>query len=132
MFPVAVQRPLSVPCMFSGMGREGYDAVKASHQDNILDVLQRAGVEVIWLDNDSGCKGVCERVMNKDITAANDPQYCKDGECLDNILLSHIDDVIQKHIKIQCWFYILLAATDRPIMSVIRTVSPFYPDLRYQ
>ncbi len=90
---------LSVPCMFSGMGRDGYDAVKASHQDNILDVLQRAGVEVIWLDNDSGCKGVCERVLNKDITATNDPQYCKDGECLDNILLSYIDDVIKKTHK---------------------------------
>lgn len=90
---------VSVPCMFSGLGRANYDAVKASHQDNILDVLQRAGVEVMWLENNSDCKGVCLRVPNKNITALNDPKYCTDGECLDNILLSHIDDVIQSTQK---------------------------------
>lgn len=90
---------VSVPCMFSGMGREHYDSVKASHQDNILDVLQRAGVDVIWLDNDSGCKGVCDRVQSKDITALNDPNYCKDGECLDNVLLQHVDEVIRNMKK---------------------------------
>lgn len=90
---------VSVPCMFSGMGRDHYDSVKASHQDNILDVLQRAGVDVIWLDNDSGCKGVCDRVQSKDITALNDPNYCKDGECLDNVLLQHVEEVIRNMKK---------------------------------
>lgn len=90
---------VSVPCMFSGMGRDNYDAVKASHQDNILDVLQRAGVEIMWLENNSDCKGVCLRVPNKNITELNDPKYCKDGECLDNILLSYIDEVINSTKK---------------------------------
>jgi lipid A ethanolaminephosphotransferase len=46
----------SVPCMFSHLGREGY--AKRSHDfENWLDVLQRAGYAVLWMDNQSGCKG---------------------------------------------------------------------------
>ncbi|MFC0308893.1 phosphoethanolamine transferase [Gallibacterium trehalosifermentans] len=86
---------VSVPCMFSGMGKDNYDAVKAAHQDNILDVLQRAGVEILWIDNNSDCKGVCLRVPSKNIVSSTDPKYCQDGECLDNILLDHIDDVLR-------------------------------------
>ncbi|MFC0322732.1 phosphoethanolamine transferase [Gallibacterium melopsittaci] len=86
---------VSVPCMFSGMGKDNYDAVKAAHQDNILDVLQHAGVEILWIDNNSDCKGVCLRVPSKNIASSTDPKYCQDGECLDNILLDHIDDVLR-------------------------------------
>lgn len=84
----------SVPCMFSTFDRTNYDAVKAEHQDNLLDVLQRAGVNVHWLDNDMGCKGVCKNVPNQDITVLNLPEYCKDGECLDNILLTKFDEIL--------------------------------------
>ena len=48
----------SVPCMFSNLGREGFYASKVEH-DNLLDVLQAAGLAVLWVDNQAGCKGVC-------------------------------------------------------------------------
>ena len=50
---------ISVPCMFSRYTREDYDETKASHEDNLLDILQRTEIEVLWRDNDAGCKGVC-------------------------------------------------------------------------
>ena len=52
---------VSLPCMFSPLTREqGGDQTPT--QENLLDVLQRAGLAVLWLDNQSGCKGVCSRV----------------------------------------------------------------------
>ncbi|OOF69359.1 phosphoethanolamine transferase, partial [Rodentibacter caecimuris] len=86
----------SVPCMFSTMDRKDYDEAKANLQDNLLDILQRAGVNIFWLDNDSGCKGVCDRVPNLDVTQLNLPEYCQNGECLDNILLTKFDDILNK------------------------------------
>jgi len=51
---------VSVPCMFSNMGRKDYNASKARNEEGLLDVLKRAGIDVIWRDNQSGCKGVCD------------------------------------------------------------------------
>jgi len=51
----------SLPCMFSPLGRKAFGKLKG-RQQNLLDVLQRAGLAVLWLDNQSGCKGLCDRV----------------------------------------------------------------------
>ncbi|HDO1323092.1 TPA: DUF1705 domain-containing protein, partial [Aeromonas veronii] len=50
---------VSVPCMFSNLTRRGYDDQLASSRDGLLDVLQHAGVSVLWKENDGGCKGGC-------------------------------------------------------------------------
>ncbi|WP_350637109.1 sulfatase-like hydrolase/transferase, partial [Pseudoalteromonas sp. GW168-MNA-CIBAN-0100] len=50
---------ISVPCMFSRLNRKEYDSRLASSQENALDIIQRSGVEVTWIDNNSSCKGVC-------------------------------------------------------------------------
>lgn len=89
----------SLPCMFSTFDRTDYDEIKAEHQDNLLDIVQRAGVEVTWLENDSGCKGVCGKVPNTDVTSLNLPEYCRNGECLDNILLTKFDEALNKNDK---------------------------------
>lgn len=89
----------SVPCMFSTLNRKSYQDAQASHQDNLLDILQRAGVEVTWLDNDTGCKGVCNNVPTMDMTALNLPEYCRNGECLDDILLTKFDEILNKSNK---------------------------------
>ena len=81
----------SVPCMFSNLGRAGFDG-RQRDSENLLDVLQHAGLAVLWIDNQAGCKGVCERVPNVSTSSAKDPQLCgTDGECLDAILLKDID-----------------------------------------
>ena len=53
---------VSVPCMFSNMPRAHYDDVLAAHQEGLLDIIQRAGISVLWNENDGGCKGACDRV----------------------------------------------------------------------
>jgi lipid A ethanolaminephosphotransferase len=77
---------VSVPCMFSHLGREA-NAKNDIPYENLLDVLQRAGMQVLWLDNQSGCKGVCDRVPNFSTLELKDTALCPDGECFDEIML---------------------------------------------
>lgn len=77
---------VSVPCMFSYLGREA-NAKNDIPYENLLDVLQRVGMQVLWLDNQSGCKGVCDRIPNASTRELKDPVLCPDGECFDDILL---------------------------------------------
>jgi lipid A ethanolaminephosphotransferase len=51
--------------MFLDVGKEGYKDGMALRREGLLDVLQRAGVSVLWRDNNSGCKGICDRVPNE-------------------------------------------------------------------
>jgi lipid A ethanolaminephosphotransferase len=87
---------VSVPCMFSNMTRQNYDATVARHQSGLLDMLTKAGVNVLWRENDGGCKGVCDRVPTEDMTELNLSQYCKDGSCKDGILLHQLDRYIDQ------------------------------------
>ncbi|WP_343550451.1 phosphoethanolamine transferase EptA [Pantoea sp.] len=89
---------VSLPCMFSNMPRSNYDDSLASHQEGLLDIIQRAGVQVLWNDNDGGCKGACDRVPHQDMTALNLPDMCHEGECYDEVLFHGIEDYI-KNLK---------------------------------
>lgn len=77
---------VSVPCMFSDLPRTEFELGNADRRDSVLDILQRAGVAVTWIDNQSGCKKVCARVPSEDAESYH-PASCKDGECLDDALL---------------------------------------------
>ncbi|QIX98128.1 phosphoethanolamine transferase EptA [Cedecea sp. FDAARGOS_727] len=85
---------VSVPCMFSDMPRKSYDADVARHQEGVLDVLAHAGVNVLWRDNDGGCKGACDRIPHSDMTQWRLDLYCKDNACIDDVLLHRLDNVI--------------------------------------
>ena len=80
----------SVPCMFSHLGREAYGQRQQDYE-TLVDVLQRAGLAVLWLDNQAGCKGVCDRVPNVSTSALSHATLCPDGECLDEILLDGLE-----------------------------------------
>ena len=80
----------SVPCMVSHLGREAYVA-RERDQENLLDLAWRAGLAVLWLDNQAGCKGVCARVPNAMATEGAPAALCSDGECLDEALLHGLD-----------------------------------------
>jgi lipid A ethanolaminephosphotransferase len=80
----------SLPCMFSHLGKEAFEDSKARYE-GLLDVLQRAGLAVLWIDNQSGCKGVCDRVPNASTLQAKVPQYCASGECHDMVMLHELD-----------------------------------------
>ena len=78
---------VSVPCMFSGMPRKEYEERLASHREGLLDIAQRAGYQVTWIDNNSGCKGTCDRVNQFKIPEPIQQKWCKDKECFDDILI---------------------------------------------
>lgn len=48
---------VSLPCMFLDVGKAQYKDGLAKSREGLLDVLQRAGISVMWTDNNSGCKG---------------------------------------------------------------------------
>ena len=85
----------SVPCMFSPLGREAFDA-RQDNTEGLADVLQRAGYAVLWLDNQAGgCKGVCDRVPTVDDKALQTPGLCDaEGECLDEVMQNGLDERI--------------------------------------
>ena len=86
---------VSVPCMFSGMPRVNYDEGLASHREGLLDIAQRAGYKVTWIDNNSGCKGACDRVHKFEIPAALKQKWCDaEGECMDEVLVDSLKSYI--------------------------------------
>ncbi|GGO81244.1 phosphoethanolamine transferase [Marinobacterium nitratireducens] len=85
----------SLPCMFSLNGRHDYSREEESHRENVLDVLQHAGVDVLWRDNNSGCKGVCDRVDQQPASLFDSAQFCGEDECYDETLLTALDDYLQ-------------------------------------
>jgi len=87
---------VSVPCMFSGMPRAHYDDTLAGHQEGLLDVIQRAGIKVLWNDNDGGCKGACDRVPHQDVSSLNLAGMCIKGECYDDVLFHGLEEYIQQ------------------------------------
>ena len=86
----------SVPCMFSNLGREAFEN-RQTNTEGLVDVLQRAGLAVLWLDNQAGgCKGVCDRVPKVDYKQlqANGADLCADDECFDEVMLRGLDERI--------------------------------------
>jgi len=84
---------VSVPCMFSPYGREHYDERRIHNSEGLLDVLVHAGYAVKWLDNQSGCKGVCKGagVSYEKLEPATAPDLCDSTECHDEILVRRLD-----------------------------------------
>ncbi|WP_165313589.1 phosphoethanolamine transferase [Vibrio ziniensis] len=81
----------SLPCMFSNMPREGYRKAVANAQDNVLDIIQRAGVSVLWKDNDGGDKAVAKNLAKKVMNPAEHPKSCTSDSCYDEVLLQDLD-----------------------------------------
>jgi lipid A ethanolaminephosphotransferase len=81
---------VSLPCMFSPYGRRNYDEKEIRSHQSLLHVLDHAGVATLWRDNQSGCKGVCDGLAIQRLDDAKDPQLCKDGRCMDEILLQDL------------------------------------------
>jgi len=80
---------VSVPCMFSPFGRADYDERRIRNSEGLLDVLVRAGYAVKWLDNQSGCKGVCRGagIEYRKIDPKSAPDLCSGDECHDGVLV---------------------------------------------
>lgn len=78
---------ISVPCMFSKFGRINWSEEKESYE-NVVDVLAKTGVRVIWRDNNSGGdKAVAKRIS--DVV-----QY--GGKSFDDVLLNDFQANLDK------------------------------------
>ncbi len=87
---------VSVPCMFSIFDRESYSSSKGKEYESLLDVLSYAGTSVLWRDNNSSCKGVCDRVETQDMRHLQIADYCNTQECYDEILLYGLQEYVDK------------------------------------
>lgn len=86
---------ISVPCMFSDLGRDNFDNHESANRENVLDILQRAGVSVLWRDNNSNSKDVALRVPYEDFKSAPNNTVC-DSECRDVGMLAGLQDYIDR------------------------------------
>ena len=57
---------ISVPCMFDMEDRADFNSEESAATENVLDVLSRAGVTMLWRDNNSNSKGVADRIPFED------------------------------------------------------------------
>jgi lipid A ethanolaminephosphotransferase len=90
---------ISVPCMFSVYDRSNYTDAKGKSTENVLDVLNRAGINLLWRDNNSDSKSVADRITYEDLNHQNDEKLCQDGECFDEILLKDLQAFVDKSTK---------------------------------
>jgi len=72
----------SLPCMFSVQQRSNYSKQQAGNMENALDILQKTGVNVVWIDNNSSSKGVADRVDYREAKSSQYNTICN-PECRD-------------------------------------------------
>lgn len=84
---------VSVPCIFSDIERADFNVGEAGETENLLDVLKRVGVSVLWRDNNSDSKGVALRVDYQDFKTPERNPIC-DDECRDVGMLDGLQEYI--------------------------------------
>jgi lipid A ethanolaminephosphotransferase len=93
MYSCGTTTSVSIPCMFSNLTRRGYSDDKARSTYNILDVLNTAGVNILWRENNSSSKGVADRVTYEDFKTPEKNSIC-DPECRDEGMLVGLQEYI--------------------------------------
>ena len=81
---------VSVPCMFSFLTADNYSNAARS-SSNVLDVLETAGINATWIENNSGCKDVCNRIN----TIVMNENRCGETGCYDFDMLDELKSWLQ-------------------------------------
>ncbi len=84
----------SLPCMFSHLAKADFEG-NPQRFENLLDVLQRAGLAVVWVDNQSGCKGLCDRLPTVNTRDGTDPELCAQGDCYDTAMIPAMERALK-------------------------------------
>jgi len=84
---------ISVPCMFSVLPQKTFNIDKAKHTQNVLDILAKANVSVLWRDNNSDSKNVADRVPYQSYRNVDVNPIC-DTECRDVGMLNGLQEYI--------------------------------------
>ncbi|PSV11606.1 phosphoethanolamine transferase [Photobacterium kishitanii] len=85
---------VSVPCMFSAMNRSNYNKAIAYNQDTFIDILHRAGISMLWKENDGGDKGAGDRVREITLKHGTENPLCDGESCLDMALLDSFEQQV--------------------------------------
>ena len=80
---------ISLPCIFSNDTREDFSRKSSSEKENLLDLIAQAGLNVLWVDNNSGCKGVCLRT--EQFTINHQSLDCDSEHCFDLAMLQALE-----------------------------------------
>ncbi len=86
----------SLPCMFSHLDQDSFSVTEGRKYENLVDIFRRAGLDVLWRENNAGCKGICDRIETDDLSTEKDPEFCTSEGCYDEILLRGLDVYLQK------------------------------------
>lgn len=85
---------VSVPCLFSNLTRANFERSVADNQDNVLDILNRADVSLLWKENDGGDKGVARNIPSITVDRSRKDAMCNGSTCFDMALLENFDQEI--------------------------------------
>lgn len=84
---------VSLPCMFSMMDKKNYSGHAFDNQDNVTDILQRAKISTHWIDNNTGSKGIADRIKYT-YTERKKSDFCDGLVCTDDLLTHNLQEQI--------------------------------------
>jgi lipid A ethanolaminephosphotransferase len=113
MYSCGTDTAYSLPCMFSNLGRSDYTHAQGKNMNNVLDILSRAGVEILWRDNNSSSKGVADRITYQNFKSKRVNTIC-DIECRDEGMLVNL----QSYVDVQ---------NDKDILIVLHIMGSHGP-----
>lgn len=86
---------VSVPCMFSALERNNYNRNRADNQDNWLDIMKRAGIDLFWIENDGGDKDVAKNIKKIEVDRRRVDDMCNGKTCFDLATLENFESNIE-------------------------------------
>jgi lipid A ethanolaminephosphotransferase len=87
---------VSLPCMFSDLTHDNFDDNAARNRQNLLDAVNTAGLQTLWVENNPDCKGVCDRIEKYDVEDIYTDEFCSEGRCYDEALFHGLNDYVNK------------------------------------
>ena len=94
-FSCGTSTAYSLPCMFSSYPKDKFDINLAKDTENLVDLIFNSKYDILWKENNDGCKGVCNRIPTVDLVTIPDERYCKQGPCYDEYLIHDFRDYVR-------------------------------------
>lgn len=92
MTSCGTSKAVSIPCIFSDLDRQDFTRRTANATQNVLDIIQLAGVDVLWIANKrASCKGVCKRLKRHKISQSEYPEHCQQNRCYDEVVIEQFE-----------------------------------------
>lgn len=86
---------VSVPCLFSKLTRSHFDRRLSDTQDNVLNIMKRAGISILWKENDGGDKDVAKWMKKITVDRSRKDEMCNGNTCFDMALLDDFEGNVE-------------------------------------